>query len=70
MLTAYRRHIKTCAHRSDARKYRRCRCPIWADGFIGREEIRKSLDTRDWEKAQGIVREWEARRVAETGARA
>lgn len=60
MLTTYRRHIKTCAHRSEGRKYRRCCCPIWADGFIGREEVRKTLDTRDWEKAQGIVREWEA----------
>ena len=60
MLTTYRRHIRTCAHRSEGRKYRRCRCPIWADGFLGREEIRKSLDTRDWEKAQEIMREWEA----------
>ena len=60
MLTIYRRHIKTCAHRSEGRKYRRCRCPIWADGFIGRQEIRKSLDTRGWENAQGIIREWEA----------
>jgi site-specific recombinase XerD len=60
MLTAYRRHVKTCAHCSDGRKYRRCRCPIWADGFIGREEVRKTLNTRDWEKAQGIIREWEA----------
>jgi integrase len=60
MLTTYRRHIKTCAHRSEGRKYRRCRCPIWADGFLGREEIRKTLDTRDWEKAQGIIREWQA----------
>ena len=60
MLTTYRRHVKTCAHRSDGRKYRRCRCPVWADGFLGREEIRKSLDTRDWENAQGIIRQWEA----------
>ncbi|HXJ93078.1 MAG TPA: site-specific integrase [Terriglobia bacterium] len=60
MLTAYRRHIKRCPHRSEGRKYRRCRCPIWADGFFGRDEIRKSLDTQDWEKAQGIIRKWEA----------
>jgi integrase len=60
MLTIYRRHTRTCAHRSEGRKYRRCRCPIWTDGFIGRDEIRRSLDTRDWEKAQGIIREWEA----------
>jgi integrase/recombinase XerD len=60
MLTTYRRHIKMCAHRSEGRKYRRCRCPIWADGFIGRQEIRKSLDTRNWEEAQDRIREWEA----------
>jgi hypothetical protein len=60
MLTIYRRHVGTCAHRSEGRKYRRCRCPIWVDGFLGHKEIRESLKTRDWEKAQGIIREWEA----------
>jgi len=60
MLTAYRRHIKTCRHRAEGRKYRRCRCPIWTDGFIGRKEIRKTLNTRNWEKAQEIIRDWEA----------
>jgi integrase/recombinase XerD len=63
MLTAYRRHRKDCAHRSEGRKYRRCRCPIWADGFVGQEEVRKSLKTRDWDEAQKIVREWEAARA-------
>jgi hypothetical protein len=57
MLTIYRRHLKRCDHRSEGRKYRRC--PIWVDGFLRREEIRKSLETTDWEKAQGIIREWE-----------
>jgi hypothetical protein len=60
MLTPYRRHLKKCPHRTKGRKYRRCRCPIWADGFLGPEEIRKTLNTRDWEKAQAIIREWEA----------
>ena len=44
------------------RKYRRCHCPIWADGFIGREEIRETLKTRSWEEAQQKIREWEAER--------
>ena len=52
MLTLYRRHIKTCPHRSAGRKYRRCRCPIWADGFIETQEIRESLGTRNWEEAE------------------
>ena len=60
MLTIYRRHRKDCAHRSEGRKYLRCRCPIWVDGFLAGREIRKSLDTADWQKAQDKVREWEA----------
>jgi integrase/recombinase XerD len=63
MLTAYRRHRKDCTHRNEGRKYRRCRCPIWADGFVGQQEIRRSLGTRDWDEAQKTVREWEAARV-------
>jgi hypothetical protein len=58
MLVAYRRHSKVCAHRIVGRKYRRCGCPIWAKGFIERQKIRKSLGTRDWDKAQKIIREW------------
>jgi integrase/recombinase XerD len=60
MLTIYRRHRKDCDHRSDGRKYRRCHCPIWADGFLAGQEIRKSLDLADWQKAQDVVREMEA----------
>jgi site-specific recombinase XerD len=60
MLTIYRRHRKACAHRDEGREYRRCKCPIWTDGFLAGREIRKSLGTRDWEKAQEIVRQWEA----------
>jgi len=59
MLTTYRRHLKDCEHRNEGRKYRRCRCPIWADGFLARHEIRKSLGTRDWEKGQDMIRQWE-----------
>jgi site-specific recombinase XerD len=60
MLTIYRRHRKDCEHRSEGRKYRRCRCPIWVDGFLAGEEIRRSLTTADWQKAQDVVREMEA----------
>lgn len=68
MLTAYRRHVKKCAHRSEGRQYRRCQCPIWVDGILGGEEIRESVKTRDWERAQGIIREWESqdKRVVES----
>lgn len=60
MLTAYRRHLKKCPHRGEGREYRRCRCPIWVDGFLGGVEMRKTLSTKDWEKAQQTIRDWEA----------
>jgi integrase/recombinase XerD len=60
MLTIYRRHKKDCEHRREGRKYRRCRCPIWVDGHLNGEEIRQSLDTCDWQKAQETIRKWEA----------
>jgi integrase/recombinase XerD len=50
-----------CAHRSEGRKYRRCQCPIWVDGFISGMEVRKSLKTANWQKAQDFLREWEAK---------
>ena len=52
MLTLYRRHIKTCAHRSEGRKYRRCRYPIWVDGTVKSIEVRQSLKERSWEDAE------------------
>jgi len=60
MLTIYRRHQRNCEHQDEGRSYRRCRCMIWVDGSVGGVEIRKSLHKRDWQKAQDIVREWEA----------
>lgn len=62
MLTIYRRHLKSCDHRGKGRRYRRCRCPIWVDGSIASEEIRLSLNTRNWEEAQEKVRDWESER--------
>jgi len=61
MLAIYRRHRTTCPHRSEGRRYRRCQCPIWVDGSLTGQDIRKSLHTADWQKAQNFVREWEAK---------
>ena len=33
---------------------------MWVDGFLGNRDLRQSLRTRDWAKAQDIIREWEA----------
>ena len=47
MLTIYRRHKKSCEHRSEGREYRRCRCPLWVDGFLGGKDVRQSLAMDD-----------------------
>ena len=60
MLGICRRHQKRCPRRREGRRYRGCRCPVWVDGHLNGEEINKTLDTRDWQKAQRVVREWEA----------
>ena len=60
MLTIYRRHRKSCKHRPLGRKYRRCHCPIWVQGTLAGCEIRESLGTCNWQKANDIVRQWEA----------
>jgi integrase/recombinase XerD len=61
MLTTYRRHLRNCKHRGEGRRYRRCQCPIWVDGFLGRNELRESLKCRDWQRAQELIRDWEAK---------
>ncbi len=60
MLTIYRRHRKSCKQNARGRKYRHCQCPIWVDGAIGGKEIRESLKLRDWQRAQDLIRQWEA----------
>ncbi len=56
MLTIYRRHTKDCPHRS--RSYRRCRCPLWVQGTLGGEVVRRSMDLTAWEAAQEVVHQW------------
>jgi len=67
MLTIYRRHRKNCKQRAKGRKHRHCQCPIWVDGALGGKEMRESLKLRDWQRAQEMIREWEAedRRISQ-----
>ncbi|HEY7791536.1 MAG TPA: tyrosine-type recombinase/integrase [Vicinamibacterales bacterium] len=58
MLTLYRRHYPPCRHTS--RRFRKCQCPIWVQGTLRGEVIKKSLDLRSWEAASDLVRGWEA----------
>src|SRR5208282_2196617 len=60
MLTIYRRHRRSCRQRAKGRRYRHCQCPIWVDGALGGKDLRESLKLRDWQRAQDLIREWEA----------
>jgi len=65
VLTIFRRHTNECMERhggkDPGRKYRRCLCPIHAEGHLGGVMYRKALDTTSWTRAQDVVREKEAR---------
>ena len=65
MLTIFRRHTQACiAHhggQDPGRGYRRCKCPIHAEGQLSGIMYRKALDTTSWTSAQDLVREKEAR---------
>jgi integrase/recombinase XerD len=50
--------MKACPHRE--RKYKKCGCPIWVQGTLNKKPMKKSLDLRNWEAAQRIVRDWES----------
>jgi len=53
MLTIWRRHTKTCPHRTKGRDVLKCSCPLWADGYIhGKRVLRQSLKTRDMARAR------------------
>jgi integrase/recombinase XerD len=58
VLAIYRRHRSPC--RFTSRRFRKCTCPIWVQGSLRGEYVRRSLDLRSWEAAAGVVRDWEA----------
>jgi len=62
-LAIYRRHSPGCQFygrpRHDSRS-QKCHCPIWVQGSLGREYLRRSLDLTSWQAAQDLVRGWEA----------
>ncbi len=62
MLKVYRRHKRGCEHRGEGRAYRRCDCPLWVEGSIGREKIRQTLGETDWDDGQEKVRRLEAKK--------
>ena len=56
MLTLYRRHRANC--KSTARRAK-CSCPIWAQGVLHGESVRRSLDLTNWEAANRLINELE-----------
>src|ERR1700732_3049637 len=58
MLNLSRRHSATKCGKT---KKRDCTCPIWVSGSLHGKRMRKALGIRNWESAQKIVRDWEAR---------
>ena len=56
MLRLYRRHRRSCRQRSE--RYRRCACPIYVEGTLRREQIKKSLDLTSWTAATDVIAKW------------
>lgn len=59
-LALYRRHLPDCPHKTKARRFNKCRCPIWVQGSLAGEYVRRSLDISSWQAASERVHEWEA----------
>jgi site-specific recombinase XerD len=56
MITVWRRHTASCAHKAKGRSFLKCNCPLWADGYEnGRRVYRQSLGTRDLARARKKV---------------
>jgi integrase/recombinase XerD len=58
LLNLYRRHQPPCSHTT--RRYRNCNCPIWVQGSLRGDYIRRGLNLRSWSAATDLVRDWEA----------
>ena len=63
MLSIFRLHGPRCSAKKSKhdRTYRRCSCPIHVDGKCGDRFLRQSLHTTNWQRAQKLTVEAEAR---------
>jgi integrase/recombinase XerD len=59
-LALYRRHLSGCAHLGKGNAWIRCQCPIWVQGSIGGEAVRRSLNTTNWTAASTTVHQWQS----------
>ena len=66
MLTIYRRHAPDCQFhgRKNQRSARAnsCekRCPIWVQGSLAGEKVRRSLNLTSWQAASNLIHNWNA----------
>ena len=56
MLRIYRRHRTSCPQKSE--RYRRCGCPIYVEGTLRGEAVRRSLDLTSWTAATDVIAKW------------
>ncbi len=60
MLKLKRRHTPQCRHRHKGEDYLNCSCPLWAKGFLNDRRYRRSLKTRDLQRAAKRLAEIES----------
>ncbi len=58
ILTLYRRHLPACKDRETA-EHSKCSCPIWVDGQVDGKRCRRSLKTRNWQRALRLAEQLE-----------
>jgi len=56
VLRLFRRHRVKCPQKSE--RYRRCACPIYVEGTLRGEHIRKALDLTSWTAATSLIAKW------------
>lgn len=65
-LSVYKRHTEACGKKS--RTFKRCQCPVWVQGTLAGERIRKSLDLSSLDAAQSLIQRWkEAGKIGAEG---
>jgi hypothetical protein len=55
--------VPECPHFNKGRAWAKCICPIWVDGALDGQRVRRSLDTLNWQRANQILRDVEADQV-------
>lgn len=66
MLTIYRRHQLDCEFRNKKNqrtaRANNCekKCPIWVQGTLAGERVRRSLDLNSWQAASDLIHSWNA----------